>query len=236
MLLDYTNFFDFHSSENEIKMKANYDFNVLTAEFLNSINCNPYYIRSICNALFSSMTSDKCYYHTPIHILSIISNLVKYDIKLQDWEKLSLLFHDAIYRPGSKKNEVNSIQFMLSLLDDTGVSESLKNSAAMGIQVTAMHLEESIDPEYNNIMDLDLLGLSADKKSFDIQNECIKKEFYSETLQRYDGISLDKYNINRKSFFTALKNKKSIYRGDFFIKHFEELAQNNINGILKISS
>lgn len=236
MLMDYTNFFDISDKENKEKIiKANYDFNTYFGLFLNDIGCNPYYIRSICNTVFASMTSDKSYYHTPVHILSIISFCEKNQIELKNWEKLAILFHDAIYRPESIQNEIQSIQFMFSILNDTGIDENLKTLAGMAIQSTSLHLEEHVDPDHNLLMDLDLSGFSNDKIYFDIQNLCIKKEFCQESLGRYGGVKEKQYNEKRIKFLTALKNKKSLYRTELFLNKFEQKAQenliNSINGI-----
>lgn len=228
MQLNYLNFINIHNTTKEDLAKINYDFNTYFAIFLNNIGCNPYYIRSICNTIFSAMTSDKVYYHTPVHILSIIDFGQKNFIKLENWEILALLFHDVIYRPESKNNEINSIQFMLNLLDGTAIPDKLKNQAAMAIQTTAMHLEESIDPDFNKVLDLDLCGFSFEKVSYETINNCIEKEFTQENTQRYGGISKKDYLKGRKEFLNQLNNKKSIYRTEEFLNRFEKLAKNNV--------
>jgi predicted metal-dependent HD superfamily phosphohydrolase len=237
MLLNYTNFFNFHECSKEDLIKTSYDFNTNMAVLLNEIGCNPYFIRSIYNTVFSSMTSDKVYYHTPVHILSMLTFADLNNIKLQPWEKLAIFFHDVIYKPGSKNNEINSIQFMMALLDGTGISESIKMQSASAIQATAMHLEQEWEPEFNTLMDLDMSGFSANKDSYNIQNDCIKKEFCQPDLNRYDGVTLENFNKGRISFLTNLKNKKSIYRTDLFLNKFEQKAQENcINSIKELTN
>ena len=233
MLLNYTNFFNIHETDKDNVLKTNYDFNTEFAKFLYEIDCNPYFIRSIYNTVFSSMTSDKVYYHTPVHVLAMLTFAELNNIKLENWEKLAIFFHDVIYRPGSKNNEINSIQFMMSLLDGTGVSESIKIQSANAIQATAMHLEQEWDPEFNNLMDLDMAGFSSDKQYYDIQNDCIKKEFCQPDLKNYKGSSIENFNKGRLSFLTSLKNKKSIYRTELFLNNFEQKAQENLINSIK---
>lgn len=236
MLLNYTNFFNIHDTTEENVLKINYDFNTTFAKHLYQMECNPYFIRSICNTVFASMTSDKVYYHTPVHILSMLSFADINNIKLENWELLAILFHDVVYRPGSKNNETNSIQLMLALLDGTGISESLKMQSANGILATSMHLEEEFDPDFNKLMDLDMSGFCANEESYNAQNECLKKEFCQPETPKYEGLSLEDYNKGRLEFLSKLKNKKSLYRTELFLNNFEQKAQNNlINSLREIT-
>lgn len=233
MLLNYTHFFNFHETSKDNIIKTNYDFNTEFGKLLYDIGCNPYFIRSIYNTVFASMTSDKVYYHTPVHVLSMLSFAEINKIELENWEKLAIFFHDVVYRPGSKNNEINSIQIMLALLDGTDISESLKMQSANAIQATAMHLEEEWEPQFNKLMDLDMSGFCSDSEYFMTQNKCIKKEFCSENLSNYKGVSLNEYTKGRLAFLTKLKNKKSIYRTELFLNNFEQKAQENLINSLR---
>lgn len=231
-LSTYTNFFNIQLKENTNSfVKLNYDFNVYFGTFLNKINCNPYFIRSICNTVFASMTSDKCYYHNPVHVMNILAHAEKLQIKLEDYEVLAILFHDAIYRPMSKTNEVDSINFMFSVLKNTGISESVKHQAATIIQMTSMHLEDDLDPIANTVLDLDMIAFSVEADQFKLVNDLIKMELVND-LERYDGISSDDYTNGRKEFLTKLLNKKSIYRTMFMQSKFETIARNNIKTLI----
>ena len=121
----------------------------------------------------------------------------------------------------------------MTLLDGTGVSESIKMQSANAIQATAMHLEQDWDPDFNKIMDLDMAGFSSDKQYYDIQNNCIKKEFCQPDLKNYKGNSLNDFNKGRLSFLNSLKNKKSIYRTELFLNNFEQKAQENLINSIK---
>lgn len=226
--LDYTKILSFLNVTTEQKGKAASDFGQNLAYLLDRNGCDPYYARSILLTTINAHISDKISYHSPLHVLSILSFAQLNSIPLEDWELFAIFYHDVIYRPGSKKNEINSLQFMISLLSDTGISQGVLAKAASGIQATAMHLDEFVEPSTEKLLDLDLHSFTFDRESFSEINKTIKLEFCREDDKKFKGCNLKEYYTGRKSFLEKLNSKKSIFRTAYFQEYFETVARENL--------
>ena len=225
---DYTSFPNLSSlKEIEIK-KGSEDYGQNLANLLSELKCNPYYIRSIMQSTFHANMNDKVFYHSPLHVLSILSFAQINGIALEDWELLAIYFHDAIYRPDGKKNEINSIQFMLALLSDTGISSTVLSKTANGIQATAMHLDEDVDPTVEKLLDLDIHIFSLPGAKYVEQSNNIRQEWVNED-PLFNGVTNIEFTKGRIQFLEKFSSKKSIFRTDFFKKSWETNARNNIN-------
>lgn len=232
---NYQNFFNIHSANETDLHNLKKDFHKSLEDTLTDANCDQEYISAIVNSLYSSMVNFRVYYHTPVHIMSILSFSKEHGIELTNAEKLAIFFHDAIYRPGSKNNERYSIDFMKSLLNETGIRPDIINTTGYLIHHTSLHLEDlisSIGVE-NLVMDLDMSGFTATPGVFTFQSLMIEKEFHRGYGS--DIFTLSQFLKGRKKFLTALKNKKSIYRTKLFLDKFEHRAQINLsNAIIEV--
>jgi predicted metal-dependent HD superfamily phosphohydrolase len=170
----------------------------------------------------------KVVYHSPLHFLSILSFAQTNGISLENWELLAIYYHDAIYRPSSKKNEINSIQFMNSLLTDTGVKKEILTKASFGIQATAMHLDTHVDPDCEKILDLDLHGFSFHYEKYIINSENIHDEYINPD-PLFDGITENEFVSGRIKFLNSLLSKGFIFRTEMFKNNWETIAKNNIS-------
>jgi predicted metal-dependent HD superfamily phosphohydrolase len=232
--LDYTKILSFLNMTDFQKGKAAEDFGQNLAYLLKRNDCDVYFARSILLTTINAHISDKLAYHTPLHVLSILSFAQNHNIPLEDWELFAIFYHDVIYRANSKRNEVNSIQFMLSLLSDTGISSAILSKAAQGIQATAMHLDEEVEPSAEKLLDLDLHSFSFDKESFSEVNKTIKLEFCRENDANFKGCTLLEYLTGRRAFLNKLNSKKSIFRTSFFKEYFETAARDNLKQEIEI--
>lgn len=232
--LDYTKILSVLDVTEEQKGKGAEDFGQNLVTLLNRNGCDMYYARSILLTTINAHISDKTVYHTPFHVLSILSFVQNHSILLEDWELLAIFYHDVLYRPTGKRNEVNSIQFMLSLLSDTGVSSELLTKAARGIQATAMHLDDAVEPTAEKLLDLDLHTFTYESSSFNKVNDAVKAEFYREKDPSFKGYTLLEYLNGRKTFLNKLKSKKSFFRTNWFKENFESIAQQNLLNEIEI--
>jgi predicted metal-dependent HD superfamily phosphohydrolase len=233
--LDYTKILSILGVTKEEKGKGAEDFGQNLAYLLDRNGCDPYYSRSILLTTINAHISDKTIYHTPFHVLSILSFAQKNEISLEDWELLAIFYHDVIYRPTSKRNEVNSIQFMLSLLSDTGISSELLSKAANGIQATAMHLDNDVDPNAEKLLDLDLHTFTYEPEAFGKVNESVKMEFYRENDKNFKGYTKLEYLNGRRSFLNKLNSKKSFFRTPWFKENFENIAKQNLKNEIELT-
>jgi len=122
--------------------------------------------------------------------------------------------------------------FMQSLLTDTGIDEKVIQTASEYISLTEHHLDDMVAFDDGKlIMDLDMNGFSADREIFNQQNKMIELEFTRMDIPGY-GCSETEFIRGRLKFLNALKSKKSIYRTQFFLDHYEKQAQDNLSYIL----
>jgi predicted metal-dependent HD superfamily phosphohydrolase len=221
-------FHNIHRINTETFYDIQGDFGENFTNLLKELNCEKFYRRNILDALWNAMNSPKTYYHTPVHILSIFAFKQKHSIDISKEQELALWFHDAIYRPGSKENEYNSIMFMQSLLTDTGIDKKVIQTASEYISLTEHHLEDTVAFDDGKlIMDLDMNGFSADREIFNKQNEMIELEFCQPKVEGY-GCSEYDFITGRLKFLNALASKKSIYRTQWFLDNCEKTAQENL--------
>lgn len=194
---------------------------------MESLHCETYYVNSICTSLFNAMLSEKVYYHTPVHIMSIFDFAEAKMVDVSYSQQLAIFFHDAIYRPGSKFNEENSIKFMKALLAGCGVNGYVIEEAVKYIEATALHLSDNVfDDNIQLVMDLDMSGFSS--TTFDTQNAMIELEFCQPNLEHY-GYTVEQFLKGRMDFLQKLNSKKNIYRTEFMVVNkYETLARNNL--------
>lgn len=210
-----------------------FDFSYLLSSVLQDLGCDEYFIRSIVLSTFFSYTSDKNTYHNPLHIMHIFDFALKNDLDLESWEVLSLFYHDVIYRPLSKNNEKNSVNFMLSLLSDCEISMEHLIKASYGIYKTALHLENDVEEEFIRIMDLDLASFSYDTDIFIENVNNIEKEYFRPNSSSFKSIPEEEFLLKRKDFLNKMKSKKSIFRSSYFINKYENKAQENLKFALE---
>lgn len=231
--LDYTKVGLFSNLNDSQRCLASEDYAQNLSNLLIELNCNKYYIRNIITSILWTNINDKAAYHTPIHVLYMLSFAQLHNIKLDLWEILAVYFHDAIYRPESKKNESNSIQYMFALLTDTGISSEILTETAFAIQSTALHLETYVSESHNKFMDLDMSMFACDTPIFLQLCNGIESEYCNETDKNFNGITVKDFLIGRLEFLNKLLNKKSIFRSSFFAE-FENKAKENIMESIKI--
>lgn len=234
-MLDYTKLLDVHSLRDRDKDRLRHDFIDQFEEALKPLNADVEFIPTVAESVFYGMMSPRLHYHTPAHILNMFAFARNNSITLSPIEQVAILFHDAIYRPGSKKNEEMSINMMKCLLHNINVDVKDLDIAAEIIDATAHHLDIAVSPNALLVMDLDMAGFSASPGEFNANSALIEKEFYRGYGN--DICTLEQFLNGRLKFLTALQNGKNIYRTALFSNKFEKRAQINLkNAILEVTN
>jgi len=177
---------------------------------------------AISTALFSSMSDMDLYYHTPLHIMSMLAWAQENDITLSPPVELALWFHDAIYDPRAKQgdNEEQSQQFMRSLLKPYVSAKELAQVGFM-IEMTGEHFTpHQLSADTNLLLDLDLCNFAWDHKNYTASAQAIELEF------SFHG--KDAVRQGRRKFLVELNDKENIYRSKFIHNKFEARARANI--------
>jgi predicted metal-dependent HD superfamily phosphohydrolase len=232
--LDYVSkFFDIHENGFEAVSHTKTDFCNGLEQLLTDLGADQYMTNSISKALYHTMVNDKTHYHTPVHVLCLLSFAESNHIELTNVEKLAIYFHDAIYRPGVAPavNEHASATFMHAILTGTGISATDIKSATEIIHCTACHLDDADFGSSNLVMDLDLSGFAANISPFRVQNECIEKEFFDKDKKNY-GVEEVVMLTGRLKFLELLAKRKYIYKTKWFLENCEKKARSNLKNLM----
>lgn len=160
------------------------------------------------------------HYHTLVHALQVATVAKQLMIMSEatcDYERvmdvyLAGLWHDAIYTPGSPKNEEASAGlFSIHYPGRENVARLISKTTVVD------HLsEEPVDIQLACLLDADLLSLSAPAYTFMQNNENILREVGGGN------------HAMSSSFLMRFVDKKSIYRTPHCIEHHEGAARRNI--------
>lgn len=176
---------------------------------------------AIAAAACGRMSSVKLHYHTPLHVLSMFGFAQHNKIELTADEELILWMHDIIYDETmpSGRNERLSAKLSEALLNGY-VSQTVIKFVSSGIVTTAQHLEDSVPIGFQKIMDLDVSTFAWPDHLRIVARENIRLEYLEATDKQYHQGSL--------AFLKKLIEKGYVYRTEFFVNNFEELAMKNI--------
>lgn len=172
-------------------------------------------------ALISAYTEKHRFYHTTDHIDAMLkhldssNDLSEYPRELE----LAIWFHDAIYKPFSSTNELDSAnwarKFLLGNNYDTNSIERIHN-----LIMATLHNGDIKTKEAMLMVDIDLTILGAPKAIYDEFEQNIRKE--------YKLVPSIVYRSKRKELLNFFLSMESIYNTEYFRDKFEEAARSNI--------
>lgn len=172
------------------------------------------------------------HYHNLHHLEKMFSELGNYPIPIYDQDALllSIFYHDIIYNPSRKDNEVKSAETLQKLLLALGIeplekyetNTSLVKKTYAQIVATKDHLipVENDDPDLGVLLDIDLAILGSDPEQYQAYTTAIRQEY-----RRYPDLLY--YPARRKAMRKFLA-RPSIYHTAFFRSKYEVKARKNI--------
>lgn len=166
------------------------------------------------------------YYHTLRHIDHMLREMeTQLPDSLQSVElQLSIWYHDVVYDPKSKENELRSAEICKEVLHKiSNLSEERINRIYTNILSTKGHqvLATGVHVVENEFMlDIDLSILGASKEKYHGYSEDIRKE--------YIHIPLPDYKLGRSQVLQSFLQREEIYFSDLFKKLYEEKARKNL--------
>ena len=184
----------------------------------------------VADILLGLMSTPCRVYHTTDHILNMFVLAKEHDISLTLEENLAILFHDAVYIPGSPNNEELSIKLVDFWLEETEkINLSLVKSLIYW--TTPEYLDESIPDWAYNIVDLDLasaiMTFNINKKIEEEYKAGLGFEFRSDIFYKRRKAFLEKIN-QRKNLFHCLSDleEKARKKLEEQIKDLDEKLKN----------
>lgn len=138
--------------------------------------------------------------------------------------ELAIWYHDVIYDPLSKENEVRSADLAKRRLSSYSIlSDESLESIYLLILSTQGHTaridgEGRLQNEW--MLDLDLSILGAEKEGYKLYTQQIRQEYHM--------YSPEDYKMGRSQVLKSFLQRKEIYFSDLFKQLFEEKARENL--------
>ncbi|MCW9028665.1 MAG: hypothetical protein OQJ80_07020 [Kangiella sp.] len=167
------------------------------------------------------------FYHTAKHIEAMLNHLDS-AVELAEHPhelELAIWFHDAIYKPFSSTNELDSAKWAKEFLTDHQYSSDGVERVYNLIMATQHNVEvNSVDEQL--IVDIDLTILGASPTVYEQFEQNIRKE--------YKLVPSIIYRKKRKELLKSFLSKPSIYNLDYFKEKYESAAGMNIEKTIEV--
>jgi len=166
------------------------------------------------------------FYHNMSHLDHLIAELYPLKDQIADWDTivLSVAYHDIVYNPLKKDNEVRSASIAVDRLNKLNVSGIRKEKCREQILSTRMHAaSENPDTDYFTDADLSILG--ADPELYLEYSRRIRKEY------KYFPDLL--YKPGRRKVLMRFLAMTNIFKTKYFQDKYEAQARFNLTNELK---
>ncbi|ENW81466.1 hypothetical protein F909_02757 [Acinetobacter sp. ANC 3929] len=131
-------------------------------------------------------------------------------------------FHDAVYDPQAKDNELKSAELLEQyLVQDLPVD--IVGKIKRWIVATQKHAStDELDLQF--LLDIDLAILAASPERF--------AEYEEQIQQEYAWVDPDVYSIKRKEVLAHFYQAEPLYQTEYFQKNFEQRAKGSLKNLL----
>lgn len=173
-------------------------------------------------SLYAAYSEKHRFYHTTKHIDAMLKHFdeVKELAQRPNELELAIWFHDAIYKPYSKSNELDSAQWAKAFMLDGGGFESSAQRVYDLIMATEHDGEVKDHIDAQLMVDIDLTILGTPSHVYDAFEKHVRKE--------YRWVPYFIYRKKRKQLLKSFLLQKSIYHLAYFREKFEDNAKSNI--------
>jgi predicted metal-dependent HD superfamily phosphohydrolase len=131
---------------------------------------------------------------------------------------LALWFHDAVYDPQAKDNELKSAELFEQYLAQD-LSIDIVQKIKRWILATQKH-EATNELDLQFLLDIDLAILAASPERF--------AEYEQQIQQEYAWVDPDIYLIKRKQVLAHFYQTEPLYQTEYFQQNFEQRAKENL--------
>ena len=166
------------------------------------------------------------FYHAWSHIAACLRQFAQQKFDHPRAVLLALLFHDAVYVPGDKDNEVRSAELAERMLRyRSSVPESERRSVSRMILLTADHhsAAHQLTPDEARLIDIDLGILGQAWPVYQDYMRGVRKEYTPAVTTEFQ------YRIGRRAFLEKLLRQKRIFMTDETAGRLEVRARFNID-------
>lgn len=176
--------------------------------------------RQVGEELLARYSEPQRAFHTIEHVTSVVA--LTPQLGGDDRLVFAAWFHDAVYAPGSRRNEPRSARLARERLGELGYPAAEQRFVSDAVLATASHAAPRAD--FDPLLDADLAVLAADADAYAEYAAAIRREF----AHVPDFL----YRRGRAAFLREMLERPTIYRTDAGRARFEAAARRNIRAEL----
>ncbi|MDH0031948.1 MULTISPECIES: metal-dependent hydrolase [unclassified Acinetobacter] len=180
--------------------------------------------QKMLNKLISAYSEKQRAYHTVQHLYECLTLLESVKPYLNDAHAvaLALWFHDAVYDPKAKDNELKSAELFEQCLA-ADLSDQTVIKIKQWILATQKHAPtDELDLQF--LLDIDLAILASSPARFVAYEQQIQQE--------YVWVDPEIYSVKRKEVLRYFYQTEPLYQTEYFQQNFELQAKQNLEKIL----
>ncbi len=164
-------------------------------------------------------------YHTGAHIDATLKHLdTVTDLANDSCEiEIALWFHDAIYKPFSASNELDSAVWASNFLSDNEVAKD-RIDRVYNLIMATLHTAETKGNDQLLMVGIDLSILGAKPAVYD--------QFEKDVRYEYKFVPYFLYRKKRKEILDSFLERDRIYQYDFFYEKLEKQAKINLKNAI----
>lgn len=172
-------------------------------------------------ALQSAYAEKHRHYHTAEHISACLQhlNIVGHFAEHRTEVELALWFHDAIYKPRSSTNELDSANWCSEFLQSNNVEPSVIERIHQLIMITCHNAVPATNDE-QLLVDIDLAILGAP--------EDVYWQFETNVRKEYQWVPGFIFRAKRKEILQGFLDRYRIYHHNYFYDLLERRARENL--------
>ena len=180
--------------------------------------------QDIFEKLLDAYTESQRAYHTLQHLEECFAlfEQVKHALHRQDLVQLMIWFHDVVYDPRAKDNELQSAEYAKRVLTQFFTVDDIEY-IRQGILATATHDAGQII-DYQYLMDIDLAILGTEPQRFTRYEQQIRDE--------YRFVEEWVYVQKRAAVLSHFLAQIPLYKTAYFQQLFEDQAKHNLKRAL----
>ncbi|MFG0588024.1 metal-dependent hydrolase [Acinetobacter sp. YQ_14] len=181
--------------------------------------------QKVFNKLIAAYSEKQRAYHTVQHLYEclLLVGTIRSDLNDANAVELALWFHDAVYDPQAKDNELKSAELFVQYLAQD-LSIDIVEKIKLWIIATQKH-EATNELDLQFLLDIDLTILAVSPERFD--------EYEQQIQHEYAWVDPDVYSIKRKQVLAHFYQTVPLYQTEYFQQNFEQSAKNNLKNIIE---
>ncbi|NIE94978.1 metal-dependent hydrolase [Acinetobacter sp. Tr-809] len=182
--------------------------------------------QKVFNKLIAAYSEKQRAYHTLQHLYEclVLVDSIRADLNDAHAVLLALWFHDAVYDPQAKDNELKSAELFEQYLAQD-LSIDIVEKIKQWVIATQKHeVTDELDLQF--LLDIDLAILAASPERFE--------EYEQQIQQEYAWVDPDVYSIKRKQVLAHFYQTELLYQTEYFQQNFEQRAKDNLKNLMSL--